>query len=155
LVDTQGDELVSDRELLYRLVERRDVDAFTALVRRLDAMVQGAGLRVLRHQQDAEDVCQATFLLHAKKARDMNWRDFFAKWLYEVAYQQALKSRDATNRRGTKEGKILPKTAPVAIADITSRELQTILDEELTRLPRSTGFPWYSAAWKENRATRE
>jgi hypothetical protein len=48
-------------------------------------MVLGVALRVLRHYQDAEDVCQATFVLLAKKAHATVWRDSVGNWLYEVA----------------------------------------------------------------------
>jgi DNA-directed RNA polymerase specialized sigma24 family protein len=48
--------------------------------------MHGVGLRVLGHHQDAEDVCQATFLLLARKAKTEAWRESAAGWLYEVAY---------------------------------------------------------------------
>jgi RNA polymerase sigma factor (sigma-70 family) len=141
LVDTNGEEQASDRELLHLFVDQRDEDAFAALVRRHGAMVLGVGLRVLRHQQDAEDLCQATFLLLAKKAATINWRDSVANWLYEVAYRLSLKARDASNRRSAREGSIRPRPAPDVEADITLRDLQRILDEELTRLPRKYRVP--------------
>ena len=67
LVSRHGEEQASDRDLLRRFIEQRDGDAFTALVRRHGAMVMGVGLRVLRHHQDAEDICQAAFLLPLAK----------------------------------------------------------------------------------------
>jgi RNA polymerase sigma factor (sigma-70 family) len=141
LVDTHREEQASDRELLRRFVDQRDEDAFTALVRRHGAMVLGVGLRVIRHQQDAEDVCQATFLLLASKARLINWRDSVANWLYEVAYRLARKARDASHRRSSREAKIRPKPAPDVEADITLRDLQKLLDEELSRLPKKYRAP--------------
>jgi RNA polymerase sigma factor (sigma-70 family) len=128
------DERTSDRDLLRRFAARRDEEAFTALVRRHGAMVLGVGLRVLRHYQDAEDVCQATFLLLAKKASATAWRASVANWLYEVAYHLALKAREAARRRKAREVKAQPRTPPDPLAEITVRDLQGVLDEELSRL---------------------
>jgi RNA polymerase sigma factor (sigma-70 family) len=136
-----GDDRTSDRDLLRRFVKDRDEDAFAALVRRHGSMVMGVGLRTLRHYQDAEDVCQATFLLLAKKADATVWRDSVANWLYEVAYHLALKARRTAARRNSREGKVEPKASPDALADISVRDLQRILDEELSRLPKKYRTP--------------
>jgi RNA polymerase sigma factor (sigma-70 family) len=136
-----SDKQTSDKALLLRFVEKRDEGAFTALVRRHDLMVMGVALRLLRHHQDAEDVCQATFLLLAKKASTAAWRDSVANWLYEVAHRLSLKARQAAARRSAHEGKVLPKTPPDALAEISARDLQRILDEELSRVPERYRSP--------------
>src|SRR4030095_1809391 len=87
LAHEHADDRTPDRELLQRFVELRDEDAFGVLVRRYGSMVMGVGLRLLHNRHDAEDVCQATFLLLARKARTTNWRDSVGNWLYEVAYR--------------------------------------------------------------------
>jgi RNA polymerase sigma factor (sigma-70 family) len=136
-----SDQQTSDKDLLLRFVEKRDEGAFTALVRRHDSMVMGVALRLLRHHQDAEDVCQATFLLLVKKASTAAWRDSVASWLYEVAHRLSLKARQAAARRSAHEGKVLPKTPPDALAEISARDLQRILDEELSRVPQRYRSP--------------
>jgi RNA polymerase sigma factor (sigma-70 family) len=136
IADSYRDEQASDGDLLIRFVEKRDESAFASLVRRHGAMVLGVALRVLRHYQDAEDVCQATFLLLAKKASTTAWRDSVANWLYEVAYHLALKAQTTADRRRAREGKVQPRTPPDALAEITARDLQRVLDEELRRLPK-------------------
>src|SRR6516164_5634540 len=135
------DDGASDRELLARFVAQRDQDAFTTLVRRHGPMVMGVGLRVMHHHQDAEDVCQATFLLLARKAKTTAWRDTIANWLYEVAHNLARKARDAASRRSVHENRVPTKTSTDALADITVRDLQAVLDEELARLPKKYRSP--------------
>jgi RNA polymerase sigma factor (sigma-70 family) len=135
------DQQASDRELLHRFITRRDESAFAALVRRHSAMVLGVGLRVLHHQQDAEDVCQATFLRLAQKAKVVPWRASIANWLYGTAYRFCLQVRDAARRRNIREAKVRPKALPDAMADISLRELEAVLDQELARLPRKYGAP--------------
>src|SRR5438876_2246003 len=56
---------VTDRELLRRYARDNDEAAFASLVTRHTAMVLGVCRRALPTVQDAEDACQATFLVLA------------------------------------------------------------------------------------------
>ena len=69
----------TDRELLRRFVEDRNEAAFTTLMRRHCRCNLGVGFRVLDCFQKAEDVCQATFLLLAKKAAENGMARFCGK----------------------------------------------------------------------------
>src|SRR5262245_60707158 len=63
LVAPDAYKQASDRDLLRRFVAGRDEAAFTTLVRRHGPMVLRVCQRVLHQRQDAEDACQATFLV--------------------------------------------------------------------------------------------
>lgn len=141
IVDGTSDQQTSDKDLLLRFVEKSDETAFTVLVRRHDSMVMCVALRLLRHHQDAEDVCQATFLLLAKKAKTGAWGNSVASWLYEVAHRLSLKALRSAKRRSAREGKVLPKMPPDVLADISARDLQGILDEEMSRIPEKYRSP--------------
>src|SRR5580658_5352696 len=130
------DRQESDRDLMNRFARQRDEEAFAVLVRRHGSMVIGVAQRVLRQYQDAEDVCQATFLLLAQKARNTNWRDSVANWLYETTYRLALKARNKTQRRSIREGRVQPRVPPDAMAEISLRDLQAAIDAELNRMPQ-------------------
>src|SRR5947208_1474302 len=80
--DTGG---VSDRELLRRFAEGGEQAAFAALVQRHTGLVYGVCRRALSHPQDAEDACQATFLVLARKAKSEQWQSSIANWLYTTA----------------------------------------------------------------------
>jgi RNA polymerase sigma factor (sigma-70 family) len=141
LVSPAGYQQASDHELLGHFVAHRDEAAFAALVRRHGPMVLHVCQRVLNHRQDAEDACQATFLVLARKATSPRWQDSIANWLYQVAHHLALKARAAAARRAVHEAKAQPRSAADPLADITLRELQAVLDEELARLPAKYRAP--------------
>jgi hypothetical protein len=77
LVDTANDAHVLDGELLRRFTVERSELAFQALFRRHAPMVLAVGRRVAGSEHDAEDICQATFLLLAQKAFHYGQR---ARW---------------------------------------------------------------------------
>src|SRR5436190_2218482 len=124
---------LSDADLLARFVATRDDAAVTALVRRHGPMVLGVCRRLLRHPHDAEDVCQATFLVLLRKAASIRRRTSVASWLHGVASHLAAKAR--ASRRPTSELTDKASTGPEPDADLTWRELQSALDAELRRLP--------------------
>jgi RNA polymerase sigma factor (sigma-70 family) len=123
-----------DAELVGRFVERRDEVAFTALVRRYGTVVLGVCRRVLRHEQDAEDAFQATFLVLARNAGRVRRPGAIGNWLYGVAHNVARKAKASRRRRGLKEQEAAaqprPDTEPVVPDD-----LREILDGELKALP--------------------
>ncbi len=134
----------SDAELLRRYAWRRDEAAFAALVRRHGAMVYHVCRRVLADPHDAEDACQATFLALAERAGTGGWRESLAGWLHEAARRIALKARTAAARRKRREGEAGASNSVEAgspLDNLTARELQMALDEELARLPEKYRAP--------------
>jgi RNA polymerase sigma factor (sigma-70 family) len=124
----------TDCQLLARYASQRDEAAFASLVRRHGSLVLGVGRRVLHHDQDAEDVFQATFIVLARKAASSRWRNSIAGWLYRVAYRLAMRSRAKRVRQ-----RALQRAAGMA-SETKSRtseegqELLAVMDEELHRL---------------------
>src|SRR5690348_16125636 len=93
----------TDGQLLARFLASRDEAAFAALVRRHGPMVLAVCRRELRHEQDAEYACQATFLLLARKAPSVRKRESLGCWLHQVAYHAALEARAANAKRRARE----------------------------------------------------
>jgi RNA polymerase sigma factor (sigma-70 family) len=141
LVTGRGEREVTDRELLRRFAVRHDQDAFAALVDRHGAMVLRVCSGVLRHRQDAEDAFQATFLVLARRAGSVRWQESVAPWLHGVARHVALKARAAAACRRRHEGQLPERPAADSFADLTIREAQALLDEELGRLPAAYRGP--------------
>src|SRR5258708_30264118 len=98
-------------------------------------MVWGVCRRVLCNHHDAEDACQATFLVLVRKAASIVPREMVANWLYGVAYQTALKARATAAKRRTRERQVVDMPEPEAAPQDRCQELHSLLDQELTRLP--------------------
>src|SRR5438874_8340911 len=94
-----------DRELLRQFADSNDQAAFAALVERHTPMVFGLCRRGLPTVQDAEDACQAVFVILARKAKAERWQPSIANWLYATARRVARNARVAADRRAKREGK--------------------------------------------------
>jgi RNA polymerase sigma factor (sigma-70 family) len=134
-------EAGADGPLLERFARHADETAFAALVQRHGPLVWSVSRRVARHEQDAEDVYQATFLLLARKAGAIRKAGSVASWLYGVAHRLALRARSDAARRRQREGRAAGTAPAPAADDVTWRELREVLDEELARLPDSYRAP--------------
>src|SRR5262249_58185574 len=96
-------EPATDHCLLERFGRLGDEGAFAALVRRHGPRVLAVCRRVLRHEQDAEDAFQATFLVLARRATALHWQDSVGNWLHEVASRLAREARRRRARRTVHE----------------------------------------------------
>ncbi|HZY85674.1 MAG TPA: RNA polymerase sigma factor [Gemmataceae bacterium] len=121
----------TEADLWERYVQRRDESAFEALLRRHGPMVLGVCRRILRHEQDAEDAFQATFLVLVRRAASLQSPGTIANWLHGVACRTALEARSAAAKRRAKEAAVPPR--PVT-PEGAGAELWPVLDQELGRL---------------------
>jgi RNA polymerase sigma-70 factor (ECF subfamily) len=81
---------VSDADLVAR-AKAGDLEAFEALTTRHEQRVYSLALRMLRHEQDAEDVTQQTFLSALENLEGFRGDASFATWLLRIATHAALK----------------------------------------------------------------
>jgi RNA polymerase sigma-70 factor (ECF subfamily) len=151
-------ERVSDAILLERFVRGREEAAFGALVQRHGPRVERVCRRILRDEHDVEDVLQATFLVLARKAAGIPWRDSVSDWLSAVARRLAMNTRSGTARKRGREttitalggrrpanvhGSLPEKYHPLVEPglEIERRDLRSVLDDELLRLPEKYRAP--------------
>jgi RNA polymerase sigma factor (sigma-70 family) len=130
----------SDRQLVERALGQRDVVALQAIVHRHGAMVYRVCWRVLRHTQDTEDAFQATFLVLAQKLRTVRKHSSLASWLHGVAHRISVKARDQAAARHRRESRA-SSSETMPPDDVTSKELLSVLDAELSRLPDKWRLP--------------
>jgi RNA polymerase sigma-70 factor (ECF subfamily) len=143
LVATPDTELVD-------CAKKGDLDAFEALTNRYEQRVYSLALRMLRQEQDAEDVTQQTFLSALENLNGFRGEASFSTWLLRIAAHAALKVirkrkgldtvslEEATE--GTNDSESVPHTE--YIADwrqspeelVHKNEIKRLLDDALAQL---------------------
>jgi len=132
----------TDRQLLQAFCSSRNPDAFAAMVQAHGPMVLRVCQHVLRHAEDAEDAFQATFIVLARKAPSIKWRESLPSWLHGVAYRIAVSSLRSATRRRALEAQAQARPQQDPSSDISWREVQALLDEEIMRLPEKYRVPF-------------
>jgi RNA polymerase sigma factor (sigma-70 family) len=132
----------TDGELLERFVRDGSEADFAALVRRHQGMVHAVCRRVLGNSHDADDACQAAFLVLLGQAKKIVSRNSVASWLHGVGYRTALKARTAARRRRQCERQVPPRDASDGPYAADRAELRSLLDEEVARLPEKYRLPF-------------
>ncbi len=128
---------LTDGQLLERIGARRGESSepdFATLVERHGPMVLRVCRAILRHEHEAEDAFQATFLVLVRKADSLWVRDSLGPWLYRVAYRIAVRAKIVSGRR---------KAAERQVAEMASDRFRAggwsgpgpALYEEIDRLP--------------------
>jgi RNA polymerase sigma factor (sigma-70 family) len=132
---------LTDEQLLDHFSSHHDEAAFAVLVRRHGPLVLRVCRRVLHQEQDAEDAFQATFFVLARKAASIRKREGLVNWLHGVAYRTAMNAkRDAARRR---EHEARAKTSSASLSrERAWRDVQSILEEEIHRLPEKYRAPF-------------
>jgi len=140
---------VPDAELVRR-AQAGELDAFETLTTRHERRVFSLAMRIMKQEQDAEDVTQQTFLSALENLNGFRGEAGFATWLLRIATHAALKvirkrkglptvSLDEAIAETDASGSI---ARPEYIADwrqspeelVGKNEVQRLLDEALARL---------------------
>src|SRR5262249_8464397 len=116
-----------------------DEAAFAELVRRHGPLVLRICRQVLRHEQDAEDAFQATFLVLACKAATVRRGEALPGWLHRVAYHTAVQARARANRQRSLEQQVPAMTQEESAAGTS--DLWPELHQEVDRLPEKYRIP--------------
>jgi RNA polymerase sigma factor (sigma-70 family) len=125
---------LTDAELLQAFASKGDEAAFNTLVKRHGPLVLGVCRRVLGPGPDAEDAFQATFLLLVRKARSIRRPSSLAAWLHGTARRIALYLQRTAARRRKREAAATPARYKSPAEELTWREVQAALDDEIARL---------------------
>jgi RNA polymerase sigma factor (sigma-70 family) len=131
----------TDAHLLDRFVLFNDEAAFEKIVQRHGSMVLGLCRRLVGDGHTAEDAFQATFLVLVRKAAAIKKPELLGNWLFGVAYRIALKARINAARRAEYERQVQFMPKAETVSETVQRELRSILDEEMRRLPEKYRAP--------------
>ena len=93
----------ADMELVREYVLSHSEEAFTALVTRHINLVYSVALRRVGNPHQAEEICQAVFIILARKAGSLSQRTVLSGWLYETARLTAANYVRGEIRRAHRE----------------------------------------------------
>lgn len=93
-------EVVDDRELVAR-VQRGDVSAYDALVRRHLARATAIARRLLGNIEDAEDLVQEAFMRALDRIATFDAARAFAPWFYRLLINAGINARKSRGLRAT------------------------------------------------------
>jgi RNA polymerase sigma factor (sigma-70 family) len=133
---------LTDAQLLEQFVAQRDEAAFEVLVWRHGPKVLGVCRRVLRHEQDAEDAFQATFLVLVRKAGSIGKSQAVGSWLSRVAFRVALRAKVLCDKQGAREKHVPDVAASARQPEWLWSDLRPLLDDEVNRLPAKYRAPF-------------
>jgi RNA polymerase sigma factor (sigma-70 family) len=134
---------LTDGELLARFVANTGdaaEAAFAALVERHAPMVLLVCRQMLGDEHDAQDASQATFLVLAKKARNIRKPEALGSWLHGVALRVSGKARVAAARRRAHERRG-GEMAARSESEWARTDPCPELHEEINRLPERYRLP--------------
>ena len=86
------------KELPYKL------DAYREIVRRYESIVYNTSVKMIGSIQDAEEICQDTFLRVFHKLHQFEGRAAFKTWLFRIVYNFCLTRRKQLAKRRDREG---------------------------------------------------
>ena len=91
---------LGDEELSWIARSRRgDHEAFEALVRRYQQMIQALAYRMTGSMTEAEDLAQETFITAFESLASFRGESKFSSWLYRIAANYCLNWRSYMQRR--------------------------------------------------------
>ena len=126
---------VDDSFLLDQYVTTHSESAFAELTTRYVDLVYSACVRQLRDAHDAEDACQAVFIVLARKAGSIREPQSLGPWLLSVARFAAKDVRARKMAARGREHAAAQLRSEIVAADGAS-ELAGVLDDALAALPK-------------------
>ena len=135
---------LTDGQLLDRFATGRGEAgelAFAVLVERHGPMVLRVCRAVLRNEHEAQDAFQSTFLVLARRSCALRVGDSLGPWLHGVARRVASNARKSAARRRRHERQAAVIALPRPVRAETDFELESLLHEEIGRLPERYRVP--------------
>jgi RNA polymerase sigma factor (sigma-70 family) len=81
--------MVDDKILVCRVLNG-DMQAFTLLIRQHERLVHHMVARVVRNDEEREEICQDVFLKTYNKLGEFNFQSKLSTWIATIAYRHAI-----------------------------------------------------------------
>ncbi len=130
---------MNDTELISHIL-KGDERAFTLLIKKHQNLVFHIVMRMIRKQEDVEDICQEVFIKIFKNIKHFKGEAKLTTWIAKIAYNISLNhirkdEKDALWKQNTYENCPEPifETLPDTIFE--NKELKQVIIEKIKELP--------------------
>ncbi|MDX1315543.1 MAG: RNA polymerase sigma factor [Eudoraea sp.] len=133
----------SDQHLIKRL-KKGDNQAFRALIEQYKHMVYTLALRIVKNEEDAEEVSQDTFIKVYQSIGSFKGDSKLSTWLYRIAYHRSLDYVKKNKRKLQTTQLEWEETTNIQLAEMTwdhmeAMEKREIIQAALKHLPGEDG----------------
>ncbi|MEM7627377.1 MAG: sigma-70 family RNA polymerase sigma factor [Planctomycetota bacterium] len=128
---------MTSQAALTAYAHRGDAEAFSVLVRTYQSLVYGTAMRRLRHDDDAREATQQTFIKLAKQAETIRARSAgeLAAWLHRTTINTCKDlMRSASRRRGHEAAYARSKPTELSPDGVSWEQVSVALDEAVAEL---------------------
>lgn len=81
--------MTEDQALISKIIEG-DMDAFKQLIKQHERLVAHMIGRLVKNQEDKEELCQDVFIKVHKRIKDFNFQSKLSTWIATIAYRQGI-----------------------------------------------------------------
>ena len=125
-------------ELLER-ASNGDPEALQALLRSVQPQIYRFGLKMCRHEEDAEDVLQDTLLTIARSVKDFKGASSLSTWLYAITRSICIKRRrkskfEPDGHASVEEG-VVSDPKPTPDAELSQKQTWSVVAAAIRALP--------------------
>ncbi|GAB2790361.1 RNA polymerase sigma factor [Rhabdobacter roseus] len=122
-----------------------DLTAFAFLVERYKAMAYTLALKIMRHEEEAEDVAQESFVKAYQQLYQFAGKAKFSTWLYTIVYRTAVSKRQKQgvltfSLTDALHDNYPDDTAPPPLEYLQAAERQTYVQQAIAKLPELEGI---------------
>ncbi len=133
----------SDQHLINRLKEG-DKQAFISLIEQYKHMVYTLALRIIKNEEDAEEVSQDSFLKVYQSIGSFKGDSKLSTWIYRIAYHRSLDYLKKNKRKPQTTQLQWEEVTNIQMAEMTwdhmeTMERQEIIQKALRHLPGEDG----------------
>lgn len=133
-VNAPNNSLPVEKELVLK-AKNGDRGAYRILVEKYQGKVYSLVFSLVRNREDAEDICQETFVKAYLSLKNFLGNSTFYTWLYRIAYNMAIDFKRSLKRKGGE-----------------SVEVSELLGNDALSLTAESDSPEYTFARKERAA---
>jgi RNA polymerase sigma-70 factor (ECF subfamily) len=123
--------MTDDRALVSRVLSG-DTQAFRALVRKHERLVAHMVGRLVKQQEDREELCQDVFMKVFDKLRDFNFQSQLSTWIATIAYRHAI---NHLRKKKIEITEFPPEIQEIQVDEVEAQDIESYLLKLIDTLP--------------------